>query len=106
MSVLGDHDDWLNALITHEHTHILHADNITGIPAIVNAVLGKSLAPNQAQPRWILEGLAVAMESEHTSGGRVRSTQVDMFLRADVLANNLASLDQISHPARRWPAAE
>jgi hypothetical protein len=104
MSVLGDHDDWLSTLMTHEHTHVLHADNKTGIPAIVNAILGKSLAPNQAQPRWILEGLAVAMESEHTSGGRVRSTQVDMYLRADALANNLASLDQISHPARRWPS--
>ncbi|HEY6557053.1 MAG TPA: BamA/TamA family outer membrane protein [Polyangiaceae bacterium] len=103
MSVLGDYDDWLSMLLTHEHTHVLHADNTTGLPALVNAVLGKSFAPNQAQPRWILEGLAVAMESEHSSGGRVRSTQVDMFLRADLLANNLASLDQISHPARRWP---
>jgi len=104
MSVLGDYDDWLTELLTHEHTHVLHADNTTGVPALVNAVLGKSLAPNQAQPRWILEGLAVALESEHTSGGRLRSTQFDMFLRADVLADNLASLDQISHPARRWPS--
>ena len=104
MSPLGDYDDWLTELLTHEYTHVLHVDNISGIPAIANVVLGKTYAPNQAQPRWILEGIAVAMESEHTGGGRLRSTQFDMMLRADVLENNLARLDQISHPARRWPS--
>lgn len=103
MSPLGDYDDWLTELLTHEYTHILHVDNISGIPALANIVLGKTYAPNQAQPRWILEGLAVAMESEHTGGGRLRSSHFDMILRADVLEDNLARLDQISHPSRRWP---
>ena len=104
MSVLADYDDWLLELFTHEYVHILHVDNISGIPAILNAVLGKSFAPNQAQPRWVLEGLAVAMESAHTSGGRVRATTFDMFLRTDVLEGNLARLDQMSHSVRRWPS--
>ncbi|MCA9593178.1 MAG: PD40 domain-containing protein [Myxococcales bacterium] len=104
MSPLGDYDDWLSELITHEYVHILHVDNISGIPAILNSILGKTYAPNQAQPRWILEGLAVALESEHTGGGRLRSSQFDMYLRADVLENRLARLDQISNPARRWPS--
>jgi hypothetical protein len=103
MSVLGDYDDWLGELVTHEYTHVLHVDNISGIPAILNAIFGKSAAPNQAQPRWILEGLAVLMESEHTTAGRLRSSQFDMFLRADVLEDNIATLDQISNPTRRWP---
>jgi WD40-like Beta Propeller Repeat len=104
MSPLGDYDNWINELITHEYTHILQIDNTSGLPAIGNAVLGKTFAPNQAQPRWILEGLAVVMESEHTSGGRLKSTQFDMYLRADVLEHRLARLDQISNPARRWPS--
>ncbi|HEX7452763.1 MAG TPA: hypothetical protein VF294_10775, partial [Polyangiaceae bacterium] len=103
MSPLGDYDNWINELVTHEYTHILQIDNISGLPAIGNAVLGKTFAPNQAQPRWILEGLAVVMESAHTSGGRLKSTQFDMYLRADVLEHRLARLDQISNPARRWP---
>ncbi len=103
MSPLGDYDNWINELVTHEYTHVLQIDNTSGLPALGNAVLGKTYAPNQAQPRWILEGLAVVMESEHTSGGRLRSTQFDMYLRADVLEHNLARLDQISNPARRWP---
>jgi hypothetical protein len=104
MSPLGDYDDWMTELLTHEYTHVLHVDNISGLPSLLNAIFGKTYAPNQAQPRWILEGLAVAMESEHTGGGRLRSTHFDMVLRADVLEGNLARLDQISHPSRRWPS--
>ncbi|HYQ40525.1 MAG TPA: hypothetical protein VER11_01110 [Polyangiaceae bacterium] len=103
MSPLGDYDNWINELVTHEYTHILQIDNTSGLPAVGNAVLGKTYAPNQAQPRWILEGLAVVMETAHTSGGRLRSSQFDMYLRADVLDQRLARLDQISNPARRWP---
>ena len=103
MSPLSEYDDWMAELVTHEHTHILHLDNISGIPALVNAVLGKTMAPNQVQPRWVLEGLGVALESEHTGGGRLRSTHFDMILRGDVLGGRLARLDQMSHPARRWP---
>ncbi len=103
LSTIGDYDDWYTELVTHEYTHIAHTDNISGVPAIVNAVLGKTLAPNQVQPRWILEGLAVVSESEHTSAGRIRSNLFDMYLRADVLAGRIAGLDQVSSDAYRWP---
>jgi len=102
-SPLGDYDDWYLELITHEHTHIMHTDNITGIPALFNTIMGKWWAPNQAQPRWLLEGLAVLEESVHTGGGRNRSSVFDMYLRADVLEKRLAGLDQMCHFVRRWP---
>ncbi len=103
MSPLGDVDDWFLELVTHEYTHILHTDHIRGIPALVNAVVGKTLAPNQVQPRWILEGLGVYMESARTSAGRLRNSQWDMFMRADVLGDNVATIDQLSNSVRRWP---
>ncbi|MEP7125016.1 MAG: hypothetical protein ABJE95_29065, partial [Byssovorax sp.] len=103
LSPLGDYDDWYLDLLTHEYTHILHTDNISGIPRIVNAVLGKTYPPNQVQPRWILEGLAVLSESQHSSAGRIRSSLFDMYLRADVLADNIAGIDQFSSSAYRWP---
>ncbi|MGC4091729.1 MAG: hypothetical protein QM756_28365 [Polyangiaceae bacterium] len=106
MSSLNDYDDWQVELVTHEYTHILHIDNMSGLPSIVNAILGKTLAPNQAQPRWILEGLAVAMESKNTSGGRLKSSLFDMYLRTDVLFGNLATLDEITQSPRRWPGGD
>src|ERR1019366_5458048 len=57
LSPLGDVDDWYQELVTHEYTHTLHLDNITGIPALWNAIVGRAWVPNQIQPRWILEGL-------------------------------------------------
>ena len=103
MSPLADYEDWQLELVTHEYTHILHTDNISGVPAILNAVFGKTIAPNQFQPRWILEGLAVLEESTFTAGGRNRSAIFDMYLRADVIEDRIASLDQFTHTPRRWP---
>jgi len=106
LSPLGDYDDWYLGLLTHEYVHILHTDTISGLPSIANAIIGKQLAPNQAQPRWILEGLAVVLESEHTSGGRIRSSLFDAYLRADALDGRLAGLDAVSNNAQRWPQGQ
>lgn len=103
LSPLGDVDEWYGTLVTHEYTHVLHTDHIRGIPAVINAVLGKTFAPNQIQPRWFLEGLAVYEESARTSGGRLRNSAWNMYMRADVLDDNLASIDQISSSVRRYP---
>jgi hypothetical protein len=103
MSPLGDVDDWYLELVTHEYTHILHTDHIQGIPALINRILGKTYAPNQVQPHWLLEGLAVFEESTYTSGGRLRSSMWNMWMRADVLEDNVATLDVFSNGPRRWP---
>ena len=103
MSPLGDVDDWYLELVTHEFTHILHTDHIQGLPKLINRILGKTFAPNQVQPHWILEGLAVLEESRETSGGRLRSSMWNMWMRADVLEGNVATIDQFSNIPRRWP---
>ena len=105
MSPLGDYDDWYDELVTHEYTHILHLDNTSGLPAALNAVFGKLYTPNAWQPRFLIEGLGVVMESEQTTGGRLESSQFDMYLRADVLEGRFVPLDQLSHVPRRWPAS-
>lgn len=88
-SELSDYDDWLYALFVHEYAHILHLDSINGLPKWINYLLGFGIntlyAPNQIQPRWFIEGLAVVEETERTSGGRLRSTLFDMYLRAHAL---------------------
>ncbi|HJK96127.1 MAG TPA: hypothetical protein RMF84_02840 [Polyangiaceae bacterium LLY-WYZ-14_1] len=103
LSPLADYDDWMTFLVTHEHTHVLHLDNWSGFPALVNAIFGKVYAPNANAPRWLIEGFAVHEESAHTAGGRLRSSIFDMYLRMDALEGRLLRIDQLSNSVDRWP---
>lgn len=103
MSVLSDYDDWYVQLVSHEHMHIMQMDNIHGIPAVINAIIGRTISPNQAQPRWLLEGYSVIHESMFSTGGRMRSSMYDMFLRADVIDDRILTIDQMFNTPRRWP---
>lgn len=100
---LGDHDDFMRLLFIHELTHIVHLDTIGGIAHALNTILGKTFAPNHVQPRWLIEGIAVYVESKLTSGGRIYSSLVDMLIREQVLAGRFWSLGEISTQTRRFP---
>lgn len=102
-STLNDHDDWLFGLVAHEYTHILHLDSITGLPAIYNRIFGKTWAPNQVQPRWMIEGLAAYEESAQSSGGRTRNALFRAYLRMSVISHHLLDVDQVSTGPRAWP---
>lgn len=106
-SELSDYDDWLYALFVHEYAHILHLDTVNGLPKWINYLLGFGIntlyAPNQIQPRWFIEGLAVVEETERTSGGRLRSTIFDMYLRAHALEGKFLRLDQVTNNTRLFP---
>ncbi len=102
-SSLNDHDDWLYGLTAHEYTHILHLDSIGGLPKLVNRVLGKTWAPNQVQPRWVIEGLATYEETKRSSSGRARSSQFDMFVRVAVLEDRDLDLDAVTSGPYEFP---
>ncbi len=103
LSVLSDFDDWLTILVTHEHAHVMHLDNIGGLPRIVNEIFGKIWAPNVLQPRWIIEGIATYLESGLTAGGRLRSTQYEMYMRMAVLENKVLHFDTLNNRTDYWP---
>jgi len=103
LSVLNDFDDWMTVLITHEHAHILHLDNIGGIPAVINRIFGKVWAPNILQPQWLIEGIATYFESSLTSAGRGRSTIFEMYMRMAVLEDNVLHFDTLNNNTDYWP---
>jgi len=108
LSVLETYDDWIDIVLTHEFVHVVHIDTVHGLARAINAVLGfgvlgKVIAPNLVQPRWIIEGLASARESDFSSMGRRRSAQFNAFLRMAVLDGTFQTLDQVSSGARIWP---
>jgi len=102
-STLNDYDDWLRSLIFHEYVHILHLDTMSGVPALINVIFGKTVAPNGSLPRWFTEGLATYYESARTGAGRIRNGVFKMCLRAAALDDRLFSLGTLSGAPTQWP---
>ena len=101
---LNDFDDYMKLLITHEFTHVVHLDTMLSIcPLAINTVLGRTYAPNLAEPTWFIEGMAVLMESRQTTAGRLRSSFYDMHLRVAFLEDRMFGLDQISSIPSAYP---
>lgn len=81
---INAYDDWLRLLTYHEYTHILNMDPTKGLYEAIRILIGDMLLPNSLWPSWMLEGLAVYMETRMTSGGRGRSSYWEMILRTAV----------------------
>src|SRR5262245_1946980 len=97
MDELSDFDDFVKLLITHEFTHVVHLDTILSwCPRLVDSLLGKIYAPNLSQPTFMIEGMAVLMESRHTTAGRLRSSFYDMHLRVPFLEGRVLGPDAVS----------
>jgi len=100
---LDDHDDWLYGLTVHEYAHIVHLDTMYGLPNIYNRIFGKTWAPNQIMPRWVIEGIATYEESKRSAGGRNRGSRFDQFIRIARHADNDLRIDEIGGAPRRFP---
>ena len=100
---LDDHDDWIYGLTAHEYTHVLHLDTMSGLPNIYNRIFGKTWAPNQIMPRWVIEGIAVYEESKRSAGGRNRGTRFDQVIRIARHENRDLRIDEITGAPRQYP---
>jgi Tol biopolymer transport system component len=108
LSELNEYRDWLASLVFHEYVHILHLDQVGGIPGGLNTVFGRVFFPNGLVPGWMVEGLAVLHESDGEgdpeAAGRNASALMDAYARA--LATEpprFPRLDEASNPYLEWP---
>ena len=102
---LEDFDDWLETLILHEYTHILHLDKVSGGAESLRNIFGRQflLFPNLYQPNWFTEGLATYLETDHEKGvGRGQSSLFKMMMRSEV-ESGVKSVSQVNLPIRSWP---
>src|SRR5882672_3730741 len=102
---LLDRGEWLELVILHEYTHIVHLDKAAGAPAVLRRIFGRSVwtFPNLLQPSWPLEGLAVFNESRAGDGvGRLHSPLFEAQLR-DERKRGFMRLAEINAGGRRAP---
>ncbi len=103
LSELDDYGDWLDSLVLHEYTHVLHLDAVGGLPLLLDRVFGKVLAPAAFGPPWLTEGMAVLHESP-PGAGRNASSLFDAWARAQVVqGGGLPGLDVVSNVPLDWP---
>ncbi|MDD5306174.1 MAG: BamA/TamA family outer membrane protein, partial [Deltaproteobacteria bacterium] len=102
-SSLSNHDQWLRTLIVHEYTHIVHLQIHDGLSRFIDAIFGDVYLPNQVQPRWFVEGLAVLDETHETTAGRIRSAEFRMTVRTAALEGTLLTLGELSNDVRQFP---
>jgi len=91
-STLSLYENWSDAIMTHEYTHILHIDTVEGLPRLLRMVLGRIVSVNNVSPGWVVEGQATFQETRHTNGGRGRSNIADMIKRMAVLEDDFPPL--------------
>ena len=94
-STLSHYEDWTDAILTHEYTHILHIDNVGGLPKALRLGFGRIVSVNRLSPGWVTEGYATFQETVHTPWGRGRSTVSDMIKRMTVLETDFPRLGNL-----------
>jgi Tol biopolymer transport system component len=118
-STLGEYDDWLKVVITHEYAHIVSLDASRGFWKVTRSIFGKPIPgvdplsallfivtapPNSFLPRWWHEGAATWAETEFTGQGRGRSSFFDMIFRMAVAQDNIPYVDQANGDVPFWPS--
>ncbi|MDO6461046.1 hypothetical protein Q4485_10090 [Granulosicoccaceae sp. 1_MG-2023] len=109
---LVSHEDFVTLLFTHEYTHILHQDQVAGVPALLRRVFGKAppgllmllSMPQLLGPHWVAEGIAVLNESAG-GNGRLQGAYYHAVMREELRAG-LRSYTEVSYEgyyASRWP---
>jgi hypothetical protein len=105
-STIGNTDDWLRLVFSHEYTHIVHLDRSRGWIGGLRYAFGRLpvLFPNLFLPQWQIEGLATYEESAVTGAGRVRAGDFRMLLDRAAASGRFLPLDRASGGLVDWPS--
>jgi hypothetical protein len=104
-SSIGNTDDWLRLVFTHEYTHIVHLDKARGWIGGLRAVFGRApvLYPNLFLPLWQIEGIATYNESALTGEGRVPAGDFRMIVDRAAAAGRFDKIDRANGGLVDWP---
>src|SRR5262245_22429350 len=103
---IGNTDDWLRLVFTHEFTHIVHLDRSEGLARVGRRLFGRMpfVFPNLYLPTWQIEGLATYEESIVTGGGRLHAGDFGAVVREDAKRGTLLPLDRVNGGVTDWPS--
>ncbi len=105
-SLLGNTDDWLRLVFSHEYTHIVHLEKSRGWIGGLGRVFGRIpfRYPNAFLPEWQIEGIATYQESAVTGQGRVPAGDFHLLIDSAAAAGRFLSIDRASGGLVDWPS--
>ena len=104
---IGNTDDWLTYVFTHEYAHVLHLDRSRGWARVARAALGRTVIafPNLSLPLWQIEGFATLVESEGGQG-RLHAGDFRDIVDAGARAGRLEPIDRVNGGLVAWPSGQ
>lgn len=105
-TLIGNTDEWLRLVFTHEYTHILHLDRTRGVMRAVRGVFGRVpiAFPNAFLPVWAVEGIATFEESEATGEGRVPAGDFRVIVDQAARQHRFEPRDRAAGGLVDWPS--
>jgi hypothetical protein len=98
---LGEFGDWIDLLVTHEMTHLVHLDRRSRNPARRALELLLPIGPIALNaPRWVNEGYATVIEGRLTGSGRPSSAFRAAVLRKWAESGQLPTYAQLDSDYR------
>ncbi len=106
--LIGNTDDWLRLVFSHEFTHITHLDRSESWARIARNIFGRvPLAfPNLYLPTWQIEGLATYEESALTGEGRLHDGNFRAIEEEAARVGALERLDRVNGGLVDWPGGQ
>jgi WD40-like Beta Propeller Repeat len=103
-SFIGNTDDWLRLVFTHEYVHVLHLDQSRGWAAVARGVFGRTpfAFPNLTLPLWQIEGLATYEESRGGQG-RVPAGDFHVVVGQAARQRQFEPIDRAGGGLVDWP---
>jgi hypothetical protein len=103
---IGQTDDWLRLVFTHEFTHIVHLDRSEGWARAFRYIFGRTpiAFPNVWLPVWQVEGLAAWQESVLTGEGRLHAGDFRAIEQQAARQHRVEPLDRASGGLTDWPS--
>lgn len=96
-SGIGDYDEWMDLVTTHEMAHIVHLTRPRNRPGVLERLIPLPIGPVLLNsPRWLAEGYATVVEGALTGSGRPRSSYRAMVMRRFAIEGKLPSYGALS----------
>jgi hypothetical protein len=104
-STIGNTDDWLRLVFSHEYTHIVHLDKARGWIGGLREIFGRPplLYPNLFLPLWQIEGIATYNESVLTGEGRVPAGDFRFIIDRAAAERRFDPIDRANGGLVDWP---